>query len=137
MQLPCETLPTTHHTINIIVRNARYLLLVLLIAYLGNFPLQCLILLFILHLAYLLYTNLIKLEIKPICLLLNIMELVFLMILTVGMLIAVSLSQTLQTKEYMVIGSVLIVICLLLCAVSLAQVLYYVCNQVGGSWSTK
>lgn len=58
------------------------------------------------------------------------MEYIFLIILAIGMLVAVSLSRTLQTNEYMVIGSVLTVVSLLLCAVGLARVLYYIWNKI-------
>lgn len=57
LQLPEESLPSDHHRILILVRNFRYLLLVVCFAFLGDYPIPCLIIIIFNHLASMLYTK--------------------------------------------------------------------------------
>lgn len=55
LELPEESLPSEHHPIPMLVRNSRYVLLVICFAYLGDFPIPCLIIIIFIHLANMVY----------------------------------------------------------------------------------
>lgn len=128
--LPQESLPSNHHRVLIVIRNARYVILVACFAFLGNYPVQALVIIILTHFLVLLYMKITHLEIKPFNSILNFIEHGLLICLAVTMLVAYGTSSTFHTNQYMVIGHVLTTCCLLLTIAGIVRVFFNAYHKI-------
>lgn len=98
--------------------------MVVCFAFLGQYPVQALVIIILNHFFSLLYLKVTHLELKPFNSVLNLLEHGLLIALAVTMLVAYGTSGIFHTNQYMVIGHVLTTCCLLLTVVGVVRVFF-------------
>lgn len=130
LKLPEESLPSNHHRIMIIIRNLRYILCVVCFAFLGNYPVQALVILILVNIFSMLYIRLSHLEPRMVLSVLHMIEHILLILLEVAMIVAYAVSHIFSTAQYMIIGHVLTTLCLLTAVLGFVRVGYYLYSKV-------
>lgn len=87
LKLPDESLPSNHHRVLIVIRNVRYLLIVICIAALSSFPITALLLMCFVNVGSLIYYQVTHVEIEKFLSRLNFIEHLLLIVLAVLMMV--------------------------------------------------
>ena len=114
LKLPDESLPSNHHRVLIMVRNFRYLLLVVCFAFLRDYPIQCLIIIAILHVISWIYYRVTHVELSSAMEHLNLLDHLLLVILSILMMVAYGTSGWMSTSNFLALGKGMTAVCFLL-----------------------
>lgn len=131
LQLQSCSIPTSHHRIHILVRNLRYICLILCFSFLSNYLIQSITLLMLNNLLYIVYVRMFSLYTKRIAMITTILENVLLILLEIGIVVAFAFSDRMQTQGYVFLGYGLIFVALAAFGLGLANVAYLGWRKLG------